>query len=554
MRLTRHAAALAASVPLLAWAQPAEQSTLPAVTVTGEKTRRTLEHTATSVKVWTAADFDANPGLRSSRGLLDNTVNVTATGTQNLAPAVRGVDGTGPSQGSDAFLAGTRSRLSLVVDGRPASFNELSFGDLGLWDVERVEVFRGAQSTLQGRNAIAGSIIYTTSTPSFQPEYAVRAMLGNQQQRQVSALASGPLIDKQLAYRIAVDRGSSQSFVEGLAPIEGGPRPGRFETQSARAKLLFTPGALPGFKTVFSLARTSHSAPQTETVQRPFDEHLASYDKMPSFAPRVISASADTSWKLSEQWAFENTLVAGRFKVRRHAVPNDGSAMIDGRDWSLEPRLRYRSTDGGLNGFVGVYAFNARQHDTLDLFGGGAWDDRTQTRSLYGEASWALAPNLELTAGGRYEREHRFRKGSVAHFVTDFDERYGNFLPKLSLAWTPAAGTTLGAALSRGYNGGNAGFTYDEPYVSYEYASEHVWTLEGFARSRQLDGRLQLTGNLFLSRYSNMQLPFDLNPDPTVWAYVVRNAPRAAIEAFFSTPLDALVIGSFLVHKRPRPA
>ena len=41
------------------------------------------------------------------------------------------------------------------------------------------------------------------------------------------------------------------------------------------------------------------------------------------------------------------------------------------------------------------------------------------------------------------------------------------------------------------------------------------------------DGRLRLTVILFLSRYRNMQLPFDENPDPAVWSYVVRNAPRA---------------------------
>ena len=94
-------------------------ATLPAVIVTGEKSIRSLDKTAPSVKVWGAGDLDANPGLRSNRALLDNTVNVIATGTQNLAPAVRGIDGTGPSQGSDAFLAGTRSRLNLFDSKRP---------------------------------------------------------------------------------------------------------------------------------------------------------------------------------------------------------------------------------------------------------------------------------------------------------------------------------------------------------------------------------------------------------------------------------------------------
>ena len=63
---------------------------------------------------------------------------------------MRGINGAGPSQGSDAFLAGTRSRLNIQVDGRAASFNEITFGDLGLWDVQQVEIFRGAAEHAAG--------------------------------------------------------------------------------------------------------------------------------------------------------------------------------------------------------------------------------------------------------------------------------------------------------------------------------------------------------------------------------------------------------------------
>lgn len=101
---------------------------------------------------------------------------------------MRGTDGTGPSQGSDAFLAGTRSRLNIQVDSRAASFNEITLGDLGLWDVQQVEIFRGAQSTLQGRNAIAGTMIYKTNDPTFTREYGGRAMVGNLKQRGVAAV------------------------------------------------------------------------------------------------------------------------------------------------------------------------------------------------------------------------------------------------------------------------------------------------------------------------------------------------------------------------------
>lgn len=515
----------AAPAPAAAASGPA--TTLPPVIVIGEKSARSLDKTAPSVKVWSEADLADAPGLRSQRALLDNTVNITTTGTQNLAPAVRGIDGTGPSQGSDAFLAGTRSRLNVVVDGRPASYNEITFGDLGLWDVKRVEVFRGAQSTLQGRNAIAGTVVYQTNDPSFVHEVGGRVALGNFQQRQVSVLASGPLVDNELAFRVSADRATSQSFVRDHGSYPGVDDPGEFEATNLRGKLLFTPGTLPGFRTLVTLAHTEYQGPQTEGVSRPFEDKKNGYPQMPVFAPRVTSGVVDTRWDLRNGWSFENAFVGGDFKIKRHAVAGDGNAVIDGRDLSLEPRLRYASADKTLSALFGAYGFWAKQDDTLDLFGGGSWNDRTATSALYGEATAALSPSLELTAGGRYEREHRVRKGTLAMFVTDFDERYGTFLPKLSLAWQAEPNSTLGVALSRGYNGGNAGFTYDAPYVNYEYGPEYVWNLEGFMRSRQLDGRLQLAGNVFYSRYKDYQTSFDLAPDPAEWAYVVRNAPRA---------------------------
>ena len=501
------------------------------MTGTGEKTARSLDRTAPSVKVFGARELDANPGLLSNRSLLENTANITSSGTQNLAPAVRGIDGTGPSQERTVSSRHTFAPRNIQVDGRAASFNEITFGDLGLWDVQQVEIFRGAQSTLQGRNAIAGTMIYKTNDPTFTPEYGGRVMVGNLKQRGVAAVASGPLIDGELAYRIALDRQTSQSDVKGFVGYPGVDDPGVYESSSARAKLLIKPKALPGFSTLVTLAHTEYKAPQAEGVARPFDDRTvpasASYAQMPQFAPRVTSGVVDTTWALSTgcRWTTASSQATSRFGATRS--PATASRRSMDHDYTLEPRLRYNAPDKSWSGFVGLYGFHASQHDTLDLFGGGAWDDRTRTSAVYGEATFALNPALDLTAGARYEREHRLRQGTLAFFTTDFDETYKTFLPKLDLAWKIDPTTTVGTALSRGYNGGNAGFTYDTPYVNYTYKPEYVWNLEGYARSRLLDGRLRLTGNVFYSRYRDMQLPFDLNPDPAVWAYVVKNAPRA---------------------------
>lgn len=495
------------------------------VVVTGEKTARSLKDTASSVRVFGARELGENPGLQSLEGLMSGIGNVTSSGNNNFAPAVRGVDGTGPAQGADAFLGGTRPRLNVVVDGRTSSYNEVIFGDLGLWDTAQVEVFRGTQSLLQGRNSIAGTIVYKTNDPTFEPEFGVRALAGSRDLRELAAVVSRPLNDE-WALRIAVDRQSGRSFVRGFRSYEGVDDPGEVESHMARAKLLYRSQGVPGLRSLLTLAYNDHRAPQGEEVARPFEAKVSSYPLMPVFEPRASSAVWDLDVPLGERLALENRIVYGKVKVARHAVPGDGNVQIRGHDLAVEPRLRY--TGAGFKGLVGLYAFSASQRDEIDLFGGGGWDDRTRTYALYGEGTLALRSDLDLTLGARWEREERFRQGAMAMFVTDFNATYNTFLPKLGLAWRTTPDTTVGATISRGYNGGGAAFTYDEPFTNYTYKPEYVWNAEAFARSSALDGRLTFTGNVFYSRYKDMQLPFDLNPDPAIWAYVVRNAPRAS--------------------------
>ena len=92
-----------------------------------------------------------------------------------------------------AFFAGSRTRLAMLVDGRPAEFNELAFGDVSMWDVEQVEFYRGPQSTLNGRNAIAGAMVVTTKNPTFEQEGALRIIGGDLNNRQFAGMYSAPL-------------------------------------------------------------------------------------------------------------------------------------------------------------------------------------------------------------------------------------------------------------------------------------------------------------------------------------------------------------------------
>lgn len=497
---------------------------LPAVTVTAERSERSIMDTSTSVQVFDAETLEDRPDIKSTNDVLSKAANVTSVGTGNLAPSVRGLDGTGPAQGADAFLAGTRPRLNVQVDGRPLSYNEVVFGNVSLWDVQQVEVLRGAQSTLQGRNAIAGTVAVSSKDPVHEFEVGGRAMGGDFKQRGLSAMINVPVIDDQLAFRFALDHQHRESHVEGFNNIENAGDPSDYESTDFRAKALIEPKAWEGFRSTITIDHTDYTAPQSEFVERPFDEREASFPDMPVFNPKSTAGIIDTSWEADDNWTLENTTSVTDIDIRRKALDGDGNVQIDGTEIVTEPRVRFTALDGDLNVLAGIYFFHSEQAETIDLFGGGAFDDETTTGAVFTEGTWTFAEDFDLTLGLRYEVERRQRVGEMSVFAIDLDETYDALLPKLGVAWHPTEEFRLGVVGYGGYNGGGAGFTYDFPFESYVFKPEYSGTVEAYSRAELFDRRLTLTGNVFYSRYKDMQLPFDLNPDPDIWAVVIRNA------------------------------
>lgn len=496
-------------------------ASLEEIVVTSERLGRSLMDTSTSVIVLDAKALEHRPNLEGANDLLGRIPNITSTGTTNLAPAVRGIDGTGPAQGADAFLAGTRPRLNLQLDGRPASYNEVIFGDAGIWDVEQIEVLRGPQSALQGRNAIAGTLAIKTKDPTYDYRARLRVVGGNMQNRQYSGALSGPIIDEQLAFRVAADRQQSESFVR-MTPFEGVPNPRQLESTTLRGKLLIEPKAFGSFRSLLTLTHAEVTAPQSETIHVPFENETNPLDA-PVFVPRTTGAILASTVELSDQLAFQSTIAYTDVNVERKTLPGAGNAEINARELVVEPSIHFGTRGSRVSGLAGLYYFRAEQDEFIDLFGGGTFNDSTRTTAAFGEATVALSETFDITVGARYEEERRERAGSVFIFVIDLDETYEAFLPKLVLSWHPNEQLTLGMLAARGYNGGSAGFTYSPPFAAYTFEPEYVLNYEAFARASLAGGRLALTANLFFSDYDDMQLPFSLGPESTV----IRNADKA---------------------------
>ncbi len=492
------------------------------IMVTGEKVRRTLYDTSSSVEVFDDARINALPGASQVSDLLQTTANVVDTGIGNDLPTIRGIDGSGPATGANAFLSGTRPRLNLSLDGRSLTYNELAVGPQSLWDMEQVEVYRGPQNYLQGRNAIAGAVVMTSKDPTFDWTSAVRAGGGNQSFTQTSAMLSGPIVEDQLAFRLSADRQRRQSFVD-LISYEPVGDPREIEATNIRGKLLYNPAGLRDLTTKLSVNHYDSRAPQNEALS-PENHVSPRFDRRrPVVETKSTSGIWDIAWEPSERLSLQNKFIYTDFNNHRRTAETLPWADIDGKEFQMEPLARFGTENDRWRGLAGVRYFHASQDEFVNLFGGSKFNDKTETYSAFGELTWAVMPHIDITAASRVEREHRQRKGGNARKV-DFDETWDVFLPKLDVAWKPLPQQTFGAKVARGYNAGGAGMTFTAPLIDYTYDPEYVWNYELYSRHGIKDLNLELTTNVFYNDYKDMQLPYYLDSDMS--SMMIRNADK----------------------------
>ena len=490
-------------------------ATLDTIVVTGEKTERTTHESSASVKIYDAHRIESAANATRVSDLLKLTPNIVDVGNGNDLPTVRGTDGSGPGRGAVAFLTGTRPRLNLSLDGRSLSYNELAFGPMSLWDVDRVEIFLGPQSYLQGRNAIAGSVLLRSRDPEFDWGGAVKTGMAENAYFQTAAMVTGPLVRDELALRVSIDRQARDSF-QSLKPYAPVGDPGELESVTARAKLLYTPAGLPGLLSRFSVNHFDTRVPQSEVVQPEAGTGSKFSGSRPVWETESTSAIWDLELGFMETLVFKNKMIYTDFANDRLTVPSDAYANIDGNEFQVEPVLHFGENRDRAHGLVGGRYFYADQDEFVNIFNGSTFTDETKTASLFGEITYGVLPRVDVTLGGRFEHEHRVRKGSgvgmgAFNVEMDFDETYSVFLPKVDLAWKLMENHTVGAKTSKGYRAGGAGITFDTPWTSYAYKEEYVWNYEVYTRHRLAGGRIELTSNFFYNDYEDMQLPYYIN-------------------------------------------
>jgi outer membrane receptor protein involved in Fe transport len=234
------------SVASVAQAQEADTLTVDSIVVTAQKREQNLQDVPVVVTA-VGAKLLQDTGVKDIKDLTILTPGLTVTSTTSEASTtarVRGVGTVGDNPGLE-------SSVGVVIDGVYRPRNGVSFGDLG--EMERIEVLKGPQGTLFGKNTSAGVINVVTKEPEFGFGATAEATIGNFNAHGVAASVTGPLFGSEtLAGRLYVaarERDGYNDVINGKGPTD------RDQDQdqgfyTVRGQLLFVPNDEATFKII----------------------------------------------------------------------------------------------------------------------------------------------------------------------------------------------------------------------------------------------------------------------------------------------------------------
>ncbi|MES3026132.1 MAG: TonB-dependent receptor [Pseudomonadota bacterium] len=383
----------AATAPVVAAApQPAadEPDRLGEVTVRGRNRIELLQDVPVSVSVVSGKELERE-GATDLDAITKRASNVSWS-PGNARTSSISLRGLGKQSQTDAM----DPSVGIVVDGLAYSYNPLASFDF--IDVEAVEVNRGPQGTLAGKNANLGVINITTKRPSFTPDSSYALTLGEDQRVTARAAIGGPVIDGLLAWRgtFLVDRGRGyvKNGYDGESPY------GNHDRISGRVQFLLTPSKDFNARLAIELAPQTGESFNAKSIQTQTPAFYA------NGSPNTFSTDAST--RLARRW------------FKQHAGYSYSGNYLDG---------------GGHNE-VNVDA----QTPTL-----------TDTKGIAAELNWNLGRHKLTSITGYKDMRFRVRNDDGTPF--DISKRGGGHLDKFTqLSTELRLASGLGGAVD--YQGG----------------------------------------------------------------------------------------------------
>ena len=557
---------------------PPANAGLETIIVTATKTGATaVQNTPLAVTAFSASQLEQS-NIAGTQDLAKFAPNLQIAQNNDYAEFyIRGV-------GSNNIFNGSDPDVTVNVDGvyigRP-------FGQFtNFLDVDRVEVLRGPQGTLYGRNAVGGTVNVISKVPTDDTEEKFRLSLGDYARVGVDGYASGAILPGKADFSVAASYLRHDAYVDNIVPNR--PDINNANQGSARLQLRLRPTEDIDATTRVDFALADEADLGTSMLLLPFDKTtnsiLGDYHKVAINGPvqdltRTGGIAEDITYSLPGSMKLKS-ITAYRFDDYHLRSATDASDLgyqitdLEEKAHQFSQELTLNGTLARLDYVGGLYYFNEGDRSTSSV-------RSTRTNTLtqfnpvtndsayagYINANYHLTDDLILIAGDRYTIEDKdiHQVGGVFSLLTGLNKdlpgagygpggpsTYGlasrNYAstPKTGLQYQVDEAVMTYFTATRGFKSGGFNMTLlpiNAKTALVGFAPEKLWSYELGAKTQWFDNRLRFNVTGFYYDYTNLQVQAFLVPGQTS----ITNAATATIKGLeFETavkPIGALDLG-----------
>ncbi len=447
------------------------------ILVTAEKWDKNIQDMSSSAQVFSAQAIE-NQKLVDLEDITLRNANVTST-FAGTGFSIRGIGNRGVS------TAGTGDLATVYLDNSALSRFAVDRGPVDLWDLAQVEILRGPQSTVQGRNALAGAIILKTADPEMRWSGRARASFAAPaNEGRLAAAVTGPIIKDNLSFRVAGEIRKEEGLTFNTTRME---KADEQRSEMIRGKLLFQPSS--SDLTVIASYMYDHQRDGTEFSfldtsrywsNRKIAGNLETTDDITTnFTTLQVTKNIGSSLKFSSDTSFSNLKVRSIFDGDNlDQNLSGGSLIIDEQRISQE--LRLGKSSGPIQGMLGAYFLNIKNGQfsadsltpidldddlglTAQLVGSGLSQPlagfvtsqypnplsissrqnlpiNLTNFAIFGDGTWKISPNISAVFGFRYDYERqKIQNSNSTILLTELPD------PSAYIALDPALAAIVGS-------------------------------------------------------------------------------------------------------------
>lgn len=556
------------------------------IVVTARRREELIQDVPGAVSAFSGSAIE-QAGIQDVTGLADlvpNTTLKTSRATNSTLTAfIRGI-------GQQDPVAGYEQGVGIYLDDVYLARPQGALTDI--YDLERIEILRGPQGTLYGRNTIGGAVKYVTRRLSANTELNLKAALGNYGQQDLVAKVILPVSDTvRFGGTIATFNhdGYGKNVANGIENYNKDVLAGRISAEFTPTSSIFVRIAADRTEDD-SLPKQGHRltpgpAPGNEPVLPDHYDTRANLYSVLGMAQNVTThgESLLVEWTINPDLMFKS-ITASRKGESIAPIDFDSlnrplfEAPAFYHDKQTSQEFQFTYTGDKLQGVAGAYFMRSNAFNEFDVLFNAAGglslytldDMDTKTWAVFADASYKVTNTVDVSLGGRYtsdEREARIFKRTYLGLggsptlgnpgaiglpantdmsPSDLNRTDTKFTPKIGVGWKFAPAQNLYASYAEGFKGGFFDPRMDlggNPNSSASQQKrkgvepEEVGTFELGLKSAFNNGRIQTNAAVFYTDYTNVQIPgsiptFDAAGNVTGFAGNVTNAGKAKVKGF----------------------